>query len=340
MERLYHEIISIISNKDNEKFIERLYSSSTSISKRRSKGRNVSVISDGSESSSLAFKSRDVELRVNEIVTNWCEGSRPPEFIEKMLRNDWHNVLLLIGLNKDVEAREWQEAQATIQAMLSLLNRTTNSNVHNGSEVESLRSQLRQGFELIQKPTSEQQAFLRRLDEAISTPVNKKSAAETTSIIESSARTERSSQSTSRSYASVSDAGRRLFDSNDLDDFVALLSDDQALAVAEVDEEAISMDYYLNMVDGMVDCASAEMPRTESADASCTIQKSNSMDNSYQIMDSNGRVLLTRSRVGLAVSLRAGEIRLENQVDFSTHSESGDNSLVTDTKKAGGFVSR
>jgi len=313
MDKLYQDVISIINNKDNQKFVERLYSSSTSIYKRR----EISKISQPAPEHSAAATdeplsgSKRVVASVDELLKEWCEKSDLPEFFESMLCTDWHSVMFLMGLNKGVGTREWTEARETIDLILQLiLGEPETNNKQIG--FEQLRHRLQQGFDLAQKSAPEQQEFFAELEELVCHAGNEKVGS--TSLISNGNGNNASNLRPSNTVA-VSEAGRRILDNNDLDDFVALLSDDREQAVAELDEEAISMDYYLNMVDTMADGSKADLKNSD-VEGKCRILKSASIANSYQVLDEQGRVLLTRGRVGLAVSLRAGEIRLEGQQDF------------------------
>ena len=316
MDKLYQDVISIINNKDNQQFVERLYSSSTSIHERREKSKisqpeSASSVQPTGESLS---GSKKISARIDELLEGWCDGSDLPEFVETMLRNEWHGVMFLMGLNKGLETREWCEAKETIDLMLQLLAGESSA-VGEQIGFDQLCHRLLEGFELAQKPKQEQQEFIAALEQKVSQDGRGKAKDESTSMI-SSNNGNQVAKAKPGNYAAVSEAGRKILDNSDLDDFVALLSDDQEQAIAELDEEAISMDYYLNMVDTMADGATADVKNFNN-EGKCRIEKSTSIADSYQVLDEKGRVLLTRGRVGLAVSLRAGEIRLEGQQDFN-----------------------
>ena len=333
LDKLYQDVISIINNKDNQKFIERLYSSSTSIHKRR----EASKISQPAPEPSIQSGdeplsgSKRIVARVDEVIEGWCKDPELPEFVESMLRNDWHGVMFLMGLNKGVETREWCEAKDTIELMLRLISEES-ARDDERIDFGHLRHRLHQGFDLAQKSKPEQQAFLTALEELICHAGKGKD--ENTSVFSGSSE-RKAAEAKPNNYAAVSEAGRKILDNNDLNDFVALLSDDQEQAIAELDEEAISMDYYLNMVDTMADGSLAEL-KNSNVEGKCKIQKSASIADSYQVLDEKGLVLLTRGRVGLAVSLRAGEIRLEGQQDFNQQQASNSQLILIDNTGSSG----
>lgn len=318
MDKLYQDVISIVNNKDNQAFIERLYSSSTSIHKRREKSRIAPAGENPqtTENNEPLSGSRRIVAAVDELLKSWCDDNKLPEFVESMLKKDWHGVMFLMGLNKGVGTREWSEAKETVDLLLQLVSGSF-VNTGTGSSFDRLRERLQQGFELAQKSASEQQAFFVELEKLYAGTGSSKG--DNTSLESESGEqgnAQKSTRTARHSYAAVSEAGRKILDNDDLDDFVALLSDDQEQAIAELEEEAISMDYYLNMVDTMADGSKAEVQNGK-VQVACIIKKSTSIANSYQVLDERGRVLLTRGRVGLAVSLRAGEIRLQGQQDFN-----------------------
>jgi hypothetical protein len=116
--------------------------------------------------------------------------------------------------------------------------------------------------------------------------------------------------------AAISEAGRKILDDDDLDDIVALLSDDQdQQKQKEKDESEDSLSGYLNLIDSLREDEEIEYVNDGKVQK-CKIQKSVTADNSFQVTNRAGKVLLARSRVGLALSAKSGELRI------------GDNSTV------------
>ncbi|MCB1671499.1 MAG: DUF1631 family protein [Gammaproteobacteria bacterium] len=318
MDRLYQDVISIINNQANRKFVERLYASSTSIHQRRNRTQPPDKAKDAGsspEAEALSVSQRITE-KVTDLIEAWCGTANLPDFVEAMLREDWQNVMFLMGLNKGVETREWCEARETAELLLKL---ATGNPAEEKVDANQLVARLRQGFDLSQTERESQDTFFNGLGELLE---KRRSESREQPADSSGNEPNRKIEVASSNYAAVSEAGRKILDNRDLDDFIALLSDDQEQAIAEVEEEAISMDYYLNMVDAMADDVSAQLKSAE-RELRCTIQKSTSIPDSYQVLDETGQVLLTRGRVGLAVSLRAGEIRLDGQEDFGAAYSAG-----------------
>ena len=246
---------------------------------------------------------------IDELIDGWCRNSELDESIESMLREDWRAVMYLVAVNKGTESQEWREAARTIELLMQRMTLDFSAKIDQ-SEDDSLLNRLRLGLDLIQKPATEQQEILSVLQNLFGREDNDHCTPKI-----SGNRKHRIDDIRSSTFASFSEAGRKILDRDDLDDFIELLGDDQEQAIAELDDEAISMDYYLNLVNSMADTSRANLSILGS-EGKCRIEKSASIDGSYRVLDQNGRVLLIRGRIGLAVSLRAGEIKLEGQQDY------------------------
>jgi len=335
MDRLYQDVISIVSNQDNQQFVARLYASSTSIYRKRTKSQIRSSAQQAGQQ--IADEdppaSEQVAEKVQQLVDAWCRQEGVPGFVANMLRGEWSNVLLLAGLNKGVETSEWSEARKTAESLLQWLSATDQAGSQS-IDLEELRERLRDGFALTHKDPQAQSEFFKALSDHAG--FRAELAREVTSVAEESG-TRPPVRQSAVSFVAVSEAGRKILDNNDLDDFIALLSDEQEQAIAEVEEEAISMDYYLNMVDTMADDAAAQITQNGHSQP-CRIQKSSAIDNSYQVIDEQGQVLLTRGRVGLAVSLRSGEVRLAGQVDFKSKPAGGGPALTASRPLTGALT--
>jgi len=246
---------------------------------------------------------------IDELIDGWCRNSELGESIELMLREDWRAVMYVVAVNKGTESQEWREAARTIELLMQRMTLDFSAEIDQ-SEDDSLLNRLRLGLDLIQKPATEKQEILSVLQNLFGIDDNDHCTPKI-----SGNRKHRIDDILSSTFASFSEAGRKILDRDDLDDFIELLGDDQQQAIAELDDETISMDYYLNLVNSMADTSLANLSILGS-EGKCRIEKSASIDGSYRVLDQNGRVLLTRGRIGLAVSLRAGEIKLEGQQDY------------------------
>lgn len=335
MDRLYQDVISIVTNQDNQQFVAKLFASSTSIYRKRTKSqfRSNDLQSGQQPADEEAPVSEQVAEKVQQLVDAWCRQDDVPGFVADMLRGEWSNVLLLAGLNKGVETREWCEARKTAESLLQWLSAKDQAGSQS-IDLEELQGRLRDGFVLTHKDPQAQSEFFKALADHAGSRLE--TAKEVTSIAEEH-RTRPPARQSAVSYAAVGEAGRKILDKSDLDDFITLLSDEQEQAIAEVEEEAISMDYYLNMVDTMADDAAAQVTQNGQSQP-CRIQKSSAIDNSYRVVDEQGRVLLTRGRVGLAVSLRSEEVRLAGQVDFKSTPAVGGSALTASRPLTGGLT--
>jgi hypothetical protein len=331
MGQLFQQVTSFCQHQDSRSLAERLGSSSVSILERDEHAGpgQTKTYSDTQASSRQPGSAEKLAARIDSLVDGWCGKSNLMEAVVSMMRNDWRAIMYLMGMNKGLDSSEWREAVQTIESLLQRIAGDSNPE-GNQPGIDTLRKSLQQGFDLIQKPVAEQQDFFAAL-EGVFGREGKETRVESTSLISRGSDHVISEIKPSK-FAAVSEAGRKILDHEDLDDFVALLSDDQEQAIAELDEEAISMDYYLSMVDSMTDGAPAELKGSD-IEGSCRIEKSASIDDSYRVLDQHGRVLLTRGRVGLAVSLRAGEIRLQGQQDFKRSQSGCSQQLSTDNAR-------
>jgi len=107
----------------------------------------------------------------------------------------------------------------------------------------------------------------------------------------------------------ISEAGRKNLDD---DDIVALLSDDPGQKKQkEKDETDDSLSCYLDLIDGLRDGEEIEFVNSGKVQK-CKIEKPVTGDNSFKVIDRAGKVLLARSHVGLALSAKSGELRIND----------------------------
>jgi len=134
--------------------------------------------------------------------------------------------------------------------------------------------------------------------------------------------------------AAISDAGKKIINDQDLIELVALLSDSGASA--DDDDQlsaADSIAYYLNLVDSL-GSGTALIYRQGKQEQVCVLQKSRTVENSYALNNRQGRLLLTRSRIGLAISMRAGELQTPNDYVRSSPREVS----ILESLSASGFA--
>ena len=115
--------------------------------------------------------------------------------------------------------------------------------------------------------------------------------------------------------AAISDVGKSIISADDLNELVSLLSGDkQNEPKAQVAAGKDDMTHYLALADSLVDGTELIYIR-DRAEHVCLLQKSQSVENSYALRNRQGKLVLTRSRIGLAISLRSGELRVADGID-------------------------
>lgn len=261
----------------------------------------------------------ELARQIAELVRSARENSAVPGFVGEMLDAHWREVLRLIGVRKGIGSRDWREASSVAPHLVGLFTEGGAQAAAEGLP-GGLHRQIREGFALIQLPADLQTGFFQRLEESLAYGSTGHSAARHDSRTVSTEAGHGAAHAASR--GSIGEVGRRILDTGDLEEIVALLSDVEHLGLEAPTGDYASMAYYLDLVDDMDDGAAAQISNLAGGQI-CGIHKSSNVENSYQVVDGTGQVLLTRSRVGLAISLRSGEIVLRGTTIHSRPRNTG-----------------
>ncbi|MEX2131942.1 MAG: DUF1631 family protein [Pseudohongiellaceae bacterium] len=133
--------------------------------------------------------------------------------------------------------------------------------------------------------------------------------------------------------AAISDAGKKIINDQDLNEIVTLLSDKGRAADGDEQiSEADTIAHHLKVVDSLPN-GTALIYRSGQQEQVCVLQKSRTVENSYALNNRHGRLLLTRSRIGLAISMRAGELQTPEAYIGSCPNEVG----ILETLSGSGF---
>jgi len=306
MEMIYLGLINVLNNQADTDFMDQFISSADSVlndknerlKSAENKPESVSRKRDNEKGLKIVNKS------IQTLIDDLFGEIRPPLFVDTMIKSNWRDVLLLIGLNQGVNSPGWNEAKKVISCLLQSLGDGQNEKSKE-DDIDWLKNQIQQGFELIQLPKPERDDFFNKLEDHTTVPQQAKTVLQTGLIALNDAEEEKSGVK-----AAISEAGRKILDDDDLDDIVALLSDDQDQQMQKKpDETDDSLSGYLDLIDNLRDGEEIEFVSGGEVQK-CKVQKSVTADNSYQIANRSGKVLLARSRVGLALSAKSGEIRV------------------------------
>lgn len=306
MEKLFLDSVSILNNIDNKQFVDRLYSSSSSF--------HMPVASSCTPSKTVQNKaatdfqqikpdSKAVESSVSEALQVIRSSTDVPSFVRQMAEEHWRMVLLLIGLNKGVSSLEWQEAEHVLQ----LLVLCSADQIETSKFDESLLvEKLSQGLRLLRISVADEERFISALKNHLSGKVTPLRSSFKEGAVESSRGIE--------PEATVSPSGESIIDADDLNEIAQLIngepiSDDYA----ESEGKAQLIDC-LSSVDGMGDCSSVKM-LVKGKLHDCVVTRSGAESDVFVITNagsvtSSRKIAITRSRLGLAISLRRGEILL------------------------------
>lgn len=308
MEKMYLDTLSILNKAGDERFVERLYSSSTMFHDRKGSGhanvnnrkQNIGLVKNSENYSDV------VKTNTSNLLGRLCEHNRLPLFIEGMLTTHWRNVLVVIGVNSGTESQEWNEASNIASSLVALFAEPRI--VPGVIDTKEIIRGIQNGFNLIQLPTSEQQEFLSAFQDHTVRSDDKEGVQNKLVLMTAVPGLPEPAR---RTEVAIGDEGRQVLNDEDLDDIIALLSvekDTVSRSVLETNDPR-SLLHFLEMVDslnGLTDgiyVCNGERQH-------CVIQKSDALENSYHISSKHGRVILTRSRLGLAISFREAEIRI------------------------------
>lgn len=297
MEKLFQDTISIINNMNNPEFVEKLYSSSSAF---RSKDSTLekTVIQTNSlptaASASTSGSSSQIEAAADQLVAAICEGRNIPGFIEHMIRQHWREVIFLIGLHRGTTSVEWTEAKHSI----SLLATATAEKMYlDSSDYDSIKDHLRRGFSLIQLGWREQEEFFQSLADFFQSFAPHSQRAEVSSI-------ERMRQKGLE--ASISPSGEEILDQEDLDEIAKLLGG------SEGSQDDKQLEDYLEEVDALEDQVMVDF-MLGGVYVQCLLTRSLANPGQYTICKRGARISVTPSRLGLALALQSGELRMPRQ---------------------------
>ncbi len=308
MEKLYLDIISIINNAENKKFVDKLYASSTVLAKRAS-GEERSTSSRSQNEKTVVSTPGEIavsEETVEQVVAAAVGKDLLPEIVSEIVQRHWKSVLLLIGVNKGKASREWQEAMHTLRLLVSSVSQKS---LVTDADRSTLLAHLEQGFELIQVPGPEQEELFTQLTNYF---IGKCAASGKQDAVESGS----SEAENGKQEVSISPTGEEILNQEDLDDLAQLLG---ACDQEQPEEDAAQeLSEILPRIDALAEESTVQV-LIDGKFKDCTLQRNISNPSLYTVCTEDGSFCLNRSRLGLAIALREGELRLkEALMEFCT----------------------
>lgn len=303
MEKLFLDSISILNNIDNKQFVDRLYSSSSSFHVPVASSctpSKVTTHNSATDFQQVRSDSRAVESSVSDALQVVADV---PDFVKQMADEHWRMVLLLIGLNKGVSSLEWQEAVHVLQLLvLCSANQIETSKFDESLLVEKLS----QGLRLLRISIDDEEQFINALKNHLSGKVTSLRASFQESSIVPGIRIE--------PEATVSPSGESILNADDLHEIAQIISGEPVNDDHADSEEKAQLLDCLSCVDGMSACSSVKM-LIKGKLHDCVATKSGAQHDVFVISNASSnksakKIAITRSRLGLAISLRCGEILL------------------------------
>lgn len=308
LEKLFLDSISILNNIDNKQFVDRLYSSSSSFHMPVASSCTPSKVTQhnsATDSQQLKPDSKAVESSVSDALQVVQSSADVPDFVQQMANEHWRMVLLLIGLNKGVSSLEWQEAEHVLQ----LLVLCSAGQIETSRFDESLLlEKLSQGLRLLRISNVDEEQFINALKNQLSGKVTPLRPSFRESAVDSGARIE--------PEASVSPSGESILNADDLNEIAQLINGEPVNDDYVESEEKAQLLDCLSSVDGLGACSSVKM-LIKGKLHDCVVTKSGVQGDVFVITNSGSdastrKIAITRSRLGLAISLRRCEIILSD----------------------------
>ena len=306
MGKLFGDMLSILTHEEDPEFVEKLYSSSSAFNTEHQTARaheakleshRTEIVTKGAASANR------VEESVSDFISELCDSHKMPLFVEKMIRTQWRSVMFLIGLNTGCDGVEWNEAKYSV-LMLSAAA-ADGSNI-GSTERALIVEQIEAGFRLAQIDVVEQETFLLELKQLFNFSLVEGNAASSGG----DSKTVRSGQPVHKTSSkiqetSISLAGKQVLDKNDLDELADLLGGSEKPR-QEVHSES-DLHEYLHEVDQLAGDQHAQY-KVGNIFKDCLITRSSS--DFFEIQVDDELTGIKRSRLGLAMTIKQGDIRL------------------------------
>ena len=265
-------------------------------------------IAEASGSTDSNPGSRAIDQAVDDAVTRLCAVPGTPAVIVDMIPTKWRSVLFLIGLNRGCAGYDWQEAMVAAQILVFC---AAGQRMISPAGLTELLEKLRKGLGLVQMPESEQEKLLQQVGKSLRERIA--DGIETAGSVDSASRVTATSPLIptliSTTEASISPAGKKILNQDDLDEIADLLGGDSG----SMDQADSNIEKELLDCLPDIDFLQKEIAIEYKIDGSfqtCALQKNVSKPGMFNITDRHAKTTITRSRLGLAISLHAGELKL------------------------------
>jgi len=299
MEKLFAEIISILKNIDNDAFVEKLVSSSSAIEKRNTEiqraSKSLTELVLGKPEN--AGKSQEIDSQVDAFICQLIQDKSLPAVLEKLIDETWRAVMSMVGFNRGCDSIEWNETKHTITLLVTAVDDGLQLSA---SERAVLTEQLQHGFKLTHVNKELQQHYFTELEKLFEANANSHNPVK------------RNITATQPAEASVSPAGEEILDREDLDEIAMMLCGESGEDELDSDSVQKQFEDYLMEIDMLQDDARVDF-QISGEFKPCTLRKNSTNTDLFSICNKAAKVAVPRSRLGLAISLKSGELRIPDQ---------------------------
>lgn len=324
LEKVFLDLINIVTNHRDEQFVDKLYTASsrfrTSIGTKNKASaeqlkRRTVIASRGAQKAQL------VEAAADDFIAELLSAFELPTFVEEMIRTKWRGVLFVLGVNRGCASSEWEEAKRTAEQLSLWVCKKTQLSQE---EFSVLTLRLQQGLGLIQAAADERDKFLLALQEAFGSrsatnqpqidaavdldgDSESDSEADKTRLLGDAARD--ALGEAENKEASISPAGESILDEQDLDELAKLLGGDSSESEAVVPQPDLTN--LINEVDSLGEHSDIKF-LIDGRMRDCTLTRNKINPELYTVCTHDTSFRVNRSKMGLAVALRDGALQLPN----------------------------
>ena len=213
--------------------------------------------------------------------------------------------MFLVGLNQGTTSIEWTEAKHTISMLTAAVS---NNLAINQIDRKDIYKQLKQGFALVQITATEQNEFMTALENQFETQTE---SLETCILIPEESSTKSPIKSPE---ASISPTGEEIIDKEDLDEITKLLGNEES----DTSDAKKGLEELQTDIDQLQDQAQVEY-LVNGCYEECILNRTPSSPELFNINNKAG-FSLNRTRLGLAIALQNGELRIPGY-KLSSHSK-------------------
>lgn len=301
IDKILLDTISILKNSSDKAFVEKLYTSASALSFQSPSLAAEIPSSLDAKIASVQPADRRAEIvgaEVNSLIDETLKNEELPEFTRRMIMDHWRDVMILVGVNRGIGSAEWSKASQTLLLLSQTLSGTGKVTE---LKIESLQNQLRQGFNLVRVSNEYRKQFLAELDDCIS--LQNESINAIDSVFPCKAE---NTQIGVILESTVSPAGEELLNKDDLNEIVAFLESEGGGLNNTVIERRLTE--FMPAIEAMAEGSAIEC-LVKGAYVFCQVSRNASNKDLFDISSADARVLLTRSKLGFAISLQSKELR-------------------------------